>query len=563
MLFRRQEERGSVMVLTAISMIFVVAAVAMSVDVGTAVWRKRQLQAIADLVSLDALQALTTQRDGSMTRCAQTLQIAQQSAIRNGFDYTKSGYSLGVQLGTVNTSKVFTMLSDCASNLDPSTATAVKVTVSRPVLFQFLPGTDTLSGTAVATQDGQAQIAMGTWLARFNTSNSPILDKIIGCLGKGGGTCSSGAGVTVAGYSGLASATVTLGQIFAQLGIGNTTQIASTTVTYKNFLNAMATVLTAKGDATSLTAASALTTMAGAADNTISFTFGNLLGTTGESFADLSGESFSVLDLVDGAVELANTQHFFETDLPITIANVSNVHLQAAVIEAPQSAYGHARQNPDGTWETTVHTAQIRVQLVLTLSGVSLLGGLVPLSPLTIYVEGANGTGSLTNITCAATPSAGSVTVNAATNAVQIWIGQVSPTSAMTNASSSPTVQAETLANVAGIAKITALGSITVPGASGNVTMTGPFTRTGSIGASTVSTSTLANSSNTTVTVTVLGALGASITPASVLTALSPVITAVGSSVLNTLSTLPLGLQFAGADLWNAQVDCAGRRLVN
>ena len=563
MLARRRDERGAVMVLTAISMVFVVAAVAMSADVGTMIWRRRQLQAVADLASLDAVRALTDRRDGSQTRCAQSLTYAQQAALRNGFDYTKTGYSLSVNLGTVDAStKAFTLLSDCTSNLDPSSATAVKVLVSRPVPFQWLPGSNTLSTYAIAQTDAKAQIAMGTWLGRFNTSNSPILDKIIGCLGKGGGTCSSGAGVTVAGYSGLASATVTLGQLFTELGIGSTSEIANTTVTYKSFLNAASTVLTAKGDATSLAAASALTTMAGSADNTISFTFGDLIGTANESFAEISGESLTVLDLVDGAVELANAQHFFETDLPITIANVSNVHLQAAVIEAPQSAYGPARQLAGGAWETTVHTAQIRVQLVLTLTGISVASGLVPLSPLTIYVEGANGTGSLTNISCASTPSAGSVTVNASTNAVQIWIGQVSPTSAMTNAATEPTVQAETLANVAGVAKITALGSITVPGASGNVTMTGPFTRTGSIGASTVNTSTLANTGNTTVTVTVLGALGSSITPASVLSALSPVITAVGSSVLNVLSTLPLGLQFAGADLWNASVDCAGRRLV-
>jgi hypothetical protein len=470
---------------------------------------------------------------------------------------------LSIQLGTVDPStKAFTVLSSCTSLTDdPASANAVKVIVSRPVMFQWLPGSQTVSTYAVSQTDAIAQIGMGTWMARFNTANSPILDKIVGCLGKGGGTCSSGAGVTVAGYSGLASATVTLGQLFAQLGIGSTTQLSSTQVKYKDLLNATATVLTAKGDPTSLAAASALSTMAGTADNTITFDFGDLIQSAEASFADISGQSVTVLDLVDSAVELANTGHFFETDLPITIPNVTTVHLQGAVIEAPQWAYGPARQGANG-WLTTVHTAQIRVQLVITTTGISLLSGLVPLTPLTVYVEGANGTGSLTGISCASTASAGSVTVNASTNAVRIWIGQVSPASAMSNVNVEPTVTAETLANVAGVAKITALGSITVAGASGNVTMTGPFTRTGSIGASTVNTSALANTGNTTVTVTVLGALGASITPASVLSALSPVITAAGSSVLNTLSTLPLGLQFAGADLWNPWVKCAGRRLV-
>lgn len=185
-----RKERGAVAIITAISLLFVIVAVAMAVDIGDVVWRKRQVQGVVDLASLDAVQALGDRRDSSQTRCQQTLAYAQQSANRNDFDYSPP-HTLTIQLGTMDpNTKVFTSLTDCYNVLDdPSSASAVMVMASRPVLFEFMPGSDTVTASAVSALDSQAQIGMGTSRARAQTSDTTLYDAMMGCMAQGGGNC--------------------------------------------------------------------------------------------------------------------------------------------------------------------------------------------------------------------------------------------------------------------------------------------------------------------------------------------------------------------------------------
>src|SRR5258708_32237912 len=119
-----QRGGGAVAVRPAASMLFVFAAVALSVDIGDIVWRQRQIQGVVDLASLDAVRALSDRRDPALTRCQQAVGYAQQSTARNNFDYSLSGYSLKVQLGTEDASRTWSMLVDCSvsPNGNPSTA---------------------------------------------------------------------------------------------------------------------------------------------------------------------------------------------------------------------------------------------------------------------------------------------------------------------------------------------------------------------------------------------------------------------------------------------------------
>ena len=185
-----RDERGVVAILTAISLAFVIVAVAMAVDVGDVVWRKRQVQGVVDLGSLDAVRALGDRRDSSQTRCQQTLNYARQSANRNNFAYS-SPNTLTIQLGTMDpNTKVFTSLTNCSNPLDdPSSATAVMVTASAPVLFKFMPGSDTVAASAVSALDSTAQIGMGTSRARVQSGDTTLYDAMMGCMAQGGGTC--------------------------------------------------------------------------------------------------------------------------------------------------------------------------------------------------------------------------------------------------------------------------------------------------------------------------------------------------------------------------------------
>jgi uncharacterized membrane protein len=538
-------------------MLMILSAVALSVDIGDLIWRKRQIQGIVDLASLDAVRALSDQRDTNLTRCAQAKTIAQHSATRNNFSYSKAGYTLNVELGTVDrATRAWSMLSDCdpanpASNLNPSAANAVKVIASRPVLFSFLPGSDDVLASGISGMEPEATIGMGTWAARLSATNIPVLDKLLFCFGKGGGTCSGSAGVTAVGYNGLGSASMTYGSLFTALGIGTVDQIANTQVSYKSFLLAAATILTNQGDATSATA---LNTLAASADSTLKFKFGDFLDTS-SGYGSVASMDANVLEMVGAAAEVANTAHFVEVDnLGLTVPGVSNLNMKLSVIEAPQWASGSVAK------PTTVHTAQIRTELDLSVG--SILVGLkhVPIT-LKLYLESANGTGTLTNIACAANPTNGSVTVHASTSAVTLYIGEVS-NGAMTNVSVDPAtsggVSAATLANVAGLVKITGSGSIALGGANNaDVLLSGPFKRTGTVGTFTTNTDLLRNNLTLTVTPVIAGV------STSVANLVKPVLDVVDTTILNVLDAIPsLNLDLAGADLWNTQVDCAGRKLV-
>jgi len=165
----KDDERGAVVIITAVSMLMIMAALALAVDIGDLVWRKREIQGVVDLGSLDAVRALSDQRDTTQTRCQQALAIARESALRNNFDYTTSGYGLDVQLGTVDpTTRAWNSLTNsCQLNptFNSSAANAVKVLASRPVMFSWLPGSDVIPGDAVSSMVSTADIGMGTWAA--------------------------------------------------------------------------------------------------------------------------------------------------------------------------------------------------------------------------------------------------------------------------------------------------------------------------------------------------------------------------------------------------------------
>jgi uncharacterized membrane protein len=555
---RLHQERGAVAVLTAASMLMVMAAVALSVDIGDMVWRQRQVQGVVDMASLDAVRALSDRRDAS-ARCTQALNYARQSAGRNNFDYSLAGYSLDVYLGTVDSTRKWTQLGSNSCNadptFDPSTANAVKVTASRPVLFRFMPGSNGVLASGISSSAGEGDIGMGTWAARVNTSYLTSFDKMMYCMGKGGAVCSASSGLTVAGYSGLASASIGLGSLFTSLNIGSASDIANTSVGYQSFLLAAATIMTSQGNAATATA---LNTLAASADSFLTFKFGDFINAT-SGYGSAAAASMNVAELVTAAAEVANNQHFVEVDgLGVAVPGVASVNMKMAVIEPPQWSYG-----PVGT---TVHTAQVRTEFDLNLaSGLNVCLLLacvnVPLT-LKVYAESAAGDGTITAISCGATSTANTETIHATTSAVSLYVGQVSPNSAFTNVSVTPTVSPATLADVSilgGIhVVITAANSINLVGANTNVTMgPGTYPRSTTVVANSLNSDSLTTGLNVGIT-----ALGLSISTASVLALINPVIQSLDTSLFTALATLPVGIQLAGADLWNTVINCSDRKLV-
>src|SRR5881628_3419452 len=104
------EQRGAISILAALSLVFVIASAAMTVDIGQATWKKRDLQKVLDVVALDAVRAVGDRKPSSGCEALAT-QFAHEAAGRNDFDYanTALGNSMGVTLGVADPqTKVFT-----------------------------------------------------------------------------------------------------------------------------------------------------------------------------------------------------------------------------------------------------------------------------------------------------------------------------------------------------------------------------------------------------------------------------------------------------------------------
>ncbi len=80
-------ERGAVLAIAAVGVVMALVAAALSVDIGSQAWKKRDLQKVADLAALDASWVIPEVQAGEHASPTQAAQwAAEDSADRNGLD---------------------------------------------------------------------------------------------------------------------------------------------------------------------------------------------------------------------------------------------------------------------------------------------------------------------------------------------------------------------------------------------------------------------------------------------------------------------------------------------
>lgn len=551
-------ERGAVLVLASISMVVVIGASALSVDLGRAVSTNRDLQAVADLASLDAVRAISDRKNqaNGLSTDQHALKLARESATRNDFDWndTAAGNSLSVTLGTVDpTTRVFTATADAASQ------NAVKVTVSGRVDWAFMPGDKTYTTSAVAMAEDKAGMALGSFLARLDTNKSEVLNGLL--KGFLGGSFT----LDLVSYQGLAAADLTLAELGTELGLsaGGYDQILDTEVTLKGLIEATAAALTKKGDAASLAAVTPLGTLSAATASNLKLKLGDFIDIVQGGGDAAMAANVNVLQMVQMAAVAADGDNFLSLSMPVLIPGVASVTLDLQLIEKPKWIIGPARLDASGQWVTRLESAQIRarinVRALQLLSVVGLLGtGTGPVD-LPIYLEGGGATASLTDIQCAASKDASQVTVHVEPQTVRAYVGAVS---------TSVSVGPGTIANVSllGLPLVWVTGSadVTSAGTPSDLTFTGPFswTNTQTAGSTTLGLSTLLRS-NLALTVQALG-LGVNIgaVTTSVLNILNPILNVLDTELIDPLLS-SLGLSLGGGDVTIFDVWCHNRTLVN
>ena len=541
-LFVRQ--RGSISILAAMSLVFVIASAALAVDVGQAAWRKRSLQKTTDVISLDAVRALGDRKDS--VNCVSVAQTyAQNSATRNGFAYSNAalGNSMTVETGyAVSSTKAFSTSTDC------NTANAVRITATSRSDNRFAPGSVGLTTQSIAMVDPQATYSLGSKLVSLDSTTSPILNTVLqGMLG-------GGVNLTLVGYQGLASASTSFGPIWTSLGLGTTSQILNTSVTVKNFLTAAASALTAQGDAASLTAASTLGTLASQVNSSTTFKFGNIMQfATGDSTSAASAK-MDILEMVGMVASAANGTNALSLTVPITIPGVTSTTMKMGIIQPPVIWSGRPGQTPGA------HTAQVRIQFDSVLSTkltVLLQQGTVHLP---VYMEGAGADGNLTNVQCAIPSSSSQITVHTTTDAVSAKVGTVTD-STLNDPTVSADVRAGQIVTITGLVNVTGTATASMPSSVSDLVV--PLLQTVSTGSSLALSTQLLNTLALTVNVLGVG-VNATTVANNTLAILNPVLSTLDTTLLNPVRKAigSLGIALAGADLTNMATSCGSRRLI-
>lgn len=441
---RARGERGSVLIFTAVALAALVGAVALSVDIGHLSYQKRNLQAIADAAAMDARFAL-----GSPTPCASALSLVDQSATNNGFAYGSAGDSLTFSLGVasvVGNVETFTADPTSCANGDPlaAAANAVQVQTTGNVKYFFAPGSGTPSAHATwATGPSETGVSIGTNLVTLSTADSSLLNPLFS--GLLGGNVS----LSAVGYQGLASTSVTLGQLQAALDVGSVSQLLTTKITYAKLLSLTAAALGQQGPSASVALGLVNNLITDSASGTfpVSFTLGQLLTVADPGQSSAADISTNLLGLLIAGAEIANQNNSIDIpNIGAAVPGLADVSASVRLIQPPALAYG-----PVGT---SASTSQVNLTLNVTLNptGLSLVTVTVPL-----VIQAAQGTATIKTISCNGAPP--SFTVTTQTLALNVGT-QAAPLTA--------SVRVLGL----GVPLLTAYGPISV-GSNGSQTLTG------------------------------------------------------------------------------------------
>ena len=376
------KQRGAIGLMAAGVLAVVLAFTLLVIDSGRLYLEKRKLQGVADTAALEAVS-----RNGTCLAGLSAAAYAGQSVARNYF-VVGNGNTLVTSCGSVTTGAS----GQRTFSANPALSSAIQVVVSKTVTTSVAGGVwalfsgnpvslnTVLSATAVAAKPtpSLAQLTINSTLASVNTASASLLNPLFsGLLG-------GNLNLTLAGWNGLLNTNISLLSYLDQLAInlgvtaGNYTQLLNTNVTASQLIQAAITVLTANGATADVL--TALGSLKIAAINQAPLTLGQILQLqTGTTAAALNA-NLQVFQLIQGVVQLSNSQSAAAATLPVSLLGLANITTQVKVIEPPQlSAIGDpalAAANPLGPNAIYVRTAQVRTEVTVSLPVLSSLSGL-------------------------------------------------------------------------------------------------------------------------------------------------------------------------------------------
>jgi len=373
----RRDERGAVAIIVGICVVLLTGVASFAIDLGYQRVAALDMQAVADLVAMDMARELDGRTSQQLINSGNWVDRVQRSLDHNKLDHTAGAAIAAVSCDLDDVSLEDSQLGEddgvgvCAypgllqadgtfgaSGAGP--ATHVKV-LDRTTVDYFLPvfaAGGAVSRAAVAKATSTACLKLGSFAVNLDSSKSALLNVLLG----------DALNTTVLGYSGLATARVSLLDLATELGVGSPQQVFGSEVTVSDFYLAMADVLVNNGDTGN---ASLLQSIAAQANVAAPIQLSDLISVDTMQGAVLAGE-FNVLDLVAGSAFVANGTNLLSIPATtVNVPNLSNVTISLKVVEAPMAACGRVGQ-------ATARTSQFE----LTLTGKVLNANLASLGSL-------------------------------------------------------------------------------------------------------------------------------------------------------------------------------------
>lgn len=312
---RDRDERGAIAILVCLILCFlIVPLAAVAVDLGVQRVARRDMQSMADVVALD----LSRDIDG-LTDAATLLSAwgcpASAAGTCTGTTSNRVGRSVARNTSTAGSAPQVVARLGCADSAGTFQAVgagclkpdAVKVESETDVDFNFRGGgKGAARRTAIGRSKQTACYYLGSFAARFNTNDSTLLQQNGGALND-----LLGVNLSVASYQGLTAADLTLAELAATSQIGGVDKLLGGGVKLGDLLAAAYSVLNTQGEPENSVALNLLNNPSawiGTNLDTV-VNVGQLVGVSTTDTAALSSY-VNVLDLVTGAISLANGQNF-------------------------------------------------------------------------------------------------------------------------------------------------------------------------------------------------------------------------------------------------------------
>ncbi|WP_080418406.1 TadG family pilus assembly protein [Burkholderia ubonensis] len=407
---RMRGQRGAVSVLATVWVLVALVTLG-AIDIGNLFFQRRDLQRIADLSALAAVQSL----DPSDTSCgaANTAALNNARANETSNTVTTGAPARGQDQVAATCGRwdpqVYAgrpaYFAPAASGMTQLNAT--QVTVTRTMRYSFLgvvsmlgAGPGTMSATATARASAIDTFSISATLA----SVDPVwLNGILSAL------LGTSVSLTLADYQALAGANIKLLGISTALGAGTVNGLVDLSVTVPTLIGNLSAYVGAlqagggngPGYVAQLQAAStALGKLAGASVGNTTVVVANapnaLLNISLGNPQSGADAQVNLLDLLTTAAQVAayNKGHAVSlttgVTLPLGASGFNVVSLQLQVLNPPSIAVGEAGLLPNGTWRTQASSAQIGVYLNVQTPSIPITGALGLSGLIDLTLSGIN-----------------------------------------------------------------------------------------------------------------------------------------------------------------------------